>query len=60
MESYRNLNEFLCAFINHSLPSTNYTIRDRVFIEKVLNYEFLVPNQMGITGQIDNVLFYGK
>jgi hypothetical protein len=60
MGSYRNLNEFLCAFINHSLPTYNYTIRDRFLIEKILNYEFQFSNISGPAGQTDSVFFYGK
>ncbi|CAF3346369.1 unnamed protein product [Rotaria socialis] len=44
MAAYQNLNGILCAFINHSLPGHEYTIRERTFQEKVLNYEFLNRN----------------
>jgi hypothetical protein len=60
MTSYRNLNEFLCAFINHSLPRYNYVIRDRLLIEKLLNYEFQVPTPAGAEGQMDSIFFVGK
>ena len=60
MASYRNLNEFLCAFINHSLPAYNYIIRDRFFLEKLLNYEFQAPNSVGGAIQVDSVFFVGK
>jgi hypothetical protein len=60
MASYRNLNEFLCAFINHSLPSYNYVIRDRFLIEKILNYEFQYANPTGTPGQLDSIFFVGK
>ena len=59
MTSYRNLNEFLCAFINHSLPTYDYVIRDRYFLEKILNYEFQVPNPTGGIIQVDSVFFVG-
>jgi len=60
MVSYRNLNEFLCAFINHSLPTYNYVVRDRYFLEKLLNYEFQVIPTTGIQAQIDSIFFVGK
>jgi len=60
MTSYRNLNDFLCAFIDHSLPKYNYTIRDRYFIEKILNYEFQVPTPVGLDEQVDSIFFVGK
>ncbi len=28
--SYQNLNDFLCKFIDHSLPIYNYSVRARV------------------------------
>ena len=60
MTSYRNLNDFLCAFINHSLPAYNYSIRDRFFIEKVLNHEFQVSNPGGTPGEEESIFFVGK
>jgi len=60
MTSYRTLNEFLCAFINHALPRHSYSIRDRSSIEKFLNYEFQVFDPTATPGQIGNILFVGK
>jgi len=60
MQSYRNLNEFLCAFINHSLPAFNYAVRNRLFLEKFLNYEFEGIPATTTQGQIDSVFFVGK
>lgn len=59
MASYRNLNEFLCAFINQSLPMYNYVIRDRYFFEKLFNYEFQVAAPVGTQGHIDSLFFVG-
>ncbi|CAF3770661.1 unnamed protein product [Rotaria sp. Silwood1] len=42
--SYRGLNEFLCAFINRSLPTYPYTIRHRNLFENLLNCEFRTAN----------------
>ncbi|UJR38008.1 hypothetical protein I4U23_030690 [Adineta vaga] len=57
MQSYKNLNEFLCAFIDHALPTYNYIIRVRFFIEKLLNYEFQVSNPDGIQGTTGSIFF---
>ncbi|CAF1347685.1 unnamed protein product [Rotaria magnacalcarata] len=40
LTSYKNLNEFFCAFIDHSLPTYNYVVRQRWLLEKILNFEF--------------------
>ncbi|CAF1664968.1 unnamed protein product, partial [Didymodactylos carnosus] len=40
MSSYQNLNDFLGAFIDHSLTNLDYTIRERLLMERLLNYEF--------------------
>lgn len=39
-ESYQNINRFLCAFINHSLLTLPYFVRQRYLWEKIFNYEF--------------------
>ena len=60
MTSYRNLNDFLCAFINRSLPTHNYYIRDRIFLEKLFNYEFQAATRPGAPEPIDNFFFVGQ
>jgi hypothetical protein len=60
MEAYRNLNEFLCAFINHALPMYNYSIHGRNFFEKLLNYEFQAPTPAGTPGYEGSLFFVGK
>ena len=61
MRSYKNLNEFLCSFIDHASPTYNYIIRDRFFIEKILNYEFPVaPEPTGAVGATGSIFFVGK
>ncbi len=59
LASYRNLNDFLCSFIDHLLPNYNYSIRARVLLEKILNWEFRV-NLSGLNGQTESVFFIGK
>jgi len=60
MASYRHLNEFLCAFVNHSLPTYHYTIRERFLWEKLLNYEFYYTNNSLQGTQSESVFFVGK
>lgn len=60
MASYRNLNDFLCAFINHSLVNYNYNVCDRTFWEKLFNYEFRVGNPLETQGIVPNILFVGE
>ena len=61
MRSYKNLNEFLCSFIDHASPTYNYIVRDRFFIEKILNYEFQVAfDPTGTTGATGSIFFVGK
>lgn len=60
MESYRHLNDFLCAFINHSLPQYDYVIRKRSFLEKLLNYEFENSNPNGLYEEEESVFFIGE
>ncbi|CAF3493209.1 unnamed protein product [Adineta steineri] len=53
LESYRNLNSFLCSYIDHSLPAHEYYVRNRYLVEKLFNYEF----QIGMTGYDDSLFF---
>jgi hypothetical protein len=60
LQSYQTLNGFLCAFIDRSLVSHQYIIRNRYLLEKIFNYEFQVRSTYNATGQLDNKLFVGK
>ena len=60
LQSYQSLNGFLCTFIDRSLVSHQYIIRNRYLLEKILNYEFQVRGTSALTGQMDNLLFVGK
>ena len=55
--SYRNLNEFLCAFIKRSLPTYTYSIRRRFFWERIFNREFL---KAALSESSDSTFFAGK
>jgi len=51
--SYRNLNEFLMQFIEHSIPIYDYSIRRRVLVEQIFNWDFR-------TKSTENVFLIGK
>ncbi|CAF1345544.1 unnamed protein product [Adineta steineri] len=57
LASYRNLNEFLCAFINQSLPTYSYSIRPRVFLEKILNCELRFRNTPISQEQTESIFY---
>ncbi|CAF3802666.1 unnamed protein product [Rotaria magnacalcarata] len=57
LQSYQNLNGFLCAFIDHSLSSHQYILRNRFLLERMLDYEFRVRTRSDFDGQIDNFLY---
>ncbi|CAF0912475.1 unnamed protein product [Rotaria sordida] len=56
-QSYQNLNRFLCAYIDRSLPTYQYFIRNRYLLEKIFNYEFQTSLNSGLSGNMDNLLF---
>ncbi|CAF0975869.1 unnamed protein product [Adineta ricciae] len=57
LESYQNLNSFLCAYIDCSLPAHHYFIRNRYFLEKIFNYEFQIGIGSGLAGYLDSLFF---
>ncbi|XP_036341760.1 meckelin-like [Rhagoletis pomonella] len=38
--AYSSLNRFLCAFIDHAIKDMDYIIKEKTFMEKLLNCEF--------------------
>ena len=60
LASYQNLNDFLCKFIEHALPTYNYSIRPRVLFEKILNWEFRFGNLRGAAEYIESAFLIGK
>ena len=56
LESYQNLNRFLCAFIDHSLRTLPYFVRQRYLWERICNYESPSNSQ----GHTVNHFFVGK
>ncbi|XP_063715703.1 meckelin-like isoform X2 [Symsagittifera roscoffensis] len=66
IEGYNQLNAFLAAFINRDIPDCDYEVRERPFLEKLLDMEFVENSPTrGIfysdAGHVfDKVLFYGN
>lgn len=66
IEGYNQLNQFLAAFINRNIPDCDFEVRDRPFLEKILDTEFQeVSDTRGIfynndSHAFDKVLFYGN
>ncbi|KAK6982489.1 Meckelin [Biomphalaria glabrata] len=65
IEAYVMLNRFFCAFIDHSLRDIDYVVKEKNFLEKILDTEFLELTDKGIFyydngHSFDNVLFYGN
>ncbi|KAH9495634.1 Meckelin [Bulinus truncatus] len=65
IEAYMTLNRFFCAFVDHSLRDIDYVVKDKSFLEKILDTEFLELTDKGILyydsgHSFDNVLFYGN
>ncbi|CAF1194078.1 unnamed protein product [Rotaria sordida] len=57
LASYRGLNEFLCAFINRSLPTYTYVIRPRWLLEKILNCEFRNTRTSASLDQTESIFY---
>ncbi|GFN86065.1 meckelin [Plakobranchus ocellatus] len=65
IDAYGTLNRFFCAFIDHSLRDIDYVVKEKTFLEKILDTEFLELADKGIFyndngHSFDNVLFYGN
>jgi hypothetical protein len=60
LSSYQNLNDFLCKFVDHSLPIYNYSVRGRVLWEKILNCEVRIGNLRGVSEYTESVFLIGK
>ncbi|GFR70016.1 meckelin [Elysia marginata] len=65
IDAYGTLNRFFCAFIDHSLRDIDYVVKEKTFLEKILDTEFLELTDQGIFyndngHSFDNVLFYGN
>ncbi|XP_014254022.1 meckelin isoform X2 [Cimex lectularius] len=65
MQAYVTVNRFLAAFIEHALKDLDYEVRDRLFIEALLDIELHDSKVKGIFfndngHSFDNVLYYGN
>ena len=60
LQSYQNLNGFLCAFVDRSLPLHQYYVRNRFLLEKLLDHEFQIDESSEFIGRVNNVLFIGE
>lgn len=60
LASYRTLNDFLCAFINKSLPIYSYAVRQRLFFEKILNFELGLKTDRDSQGNVQSVFLIGR
>ncbi|PNF39238.1 hypothetical protein B7P43_G17631 [Cryptotermes secundus] len=65
IQAYHNMNKFLAAYLEHALKDLDYDVREKTFVESLLDIEFTEIFDKGIlytdTGHsFDNVLFYGN
>ncbi|XP_071443264.1 meckelin [Hetaerina americana] len=64
-QAYEGMNKFLSAFLEHALKDMDYEVRDKVFIESLLDIEMTEPLEHGIFyndngHSFDQVLLYGN
>ena len=43
VHAYTTMNRFLTRFLEHALRDLDYEVRDKMFLESVLDIEFQVP-----------------
>ncbi|CAH1268916.1 TMEM67 [Branchiostoma lanceolatum] len=65
VDAYKKLNKYLAAFIDHSRPDIDYIVKDKMFLERLLDMEFLETTDKGHFynddgHSFDAVLFYGN
>ncbi|KAJ4448147.1 hypothetical protein ANN_10160, partial [Periplaneta americana] len=65
IQAYHNMNKFLAAFLEHALKDLDYDVREKMFVESLLDIEFTEVFDKGILysdngHSFDNVLFYGN
>ncbi|KAJ9575177.1 hypothetical protein L9F63_025870, partial [Diploptera punctata] len=65
IQAYHNMNKFLAAFLEHALKDLDYDVREKTFVESLLDIEFTEIFEKGILysdsgHSFDNVLFYGN
>ncbi|XP_066909091.1 meckelin, partial [Halyomorpha halys] len=65
MQSYVTINRFLAAFIEHALKDLDYEVREKSFVEALLDIELCDVKNNGTLyndngHSFDNVLYYGN
>ncbi|XP_039608640.1 meckelin-like [Polypterus senegalus] len=65
IKAYHTMNKFLSAFIDHANRETDYIIKDKLLVEKIISMEFLEPMEKSIFYNDDaysftDVLYYGN
>uniref|UniRef100_H2YEV3 Meckelin n=1 Tax=Ciona savignyi TaxID=51511 RepID=H2YEV3_CIOSA len=63
--AYTTMRNFLTAFLDHSLKDLDYTIKDKMFLENLMDTEFREPIDLSYFyndpgNSFANVLFYGN
>nr|XP_015223564.1 PREDICTED: meckelin-like [Lepisosteus oculatus] len=48
MKAYHNMNWFLSSFFEHVHKDMDYIVKDKLFLEKIMNYEFQQPVEKSI------------
>lgn len=48
LQAYHTMNRFLSAFIEHALRDLDYVVKDKTFVENLLDVEFQEPIDQGI------------
>ncbi|KAK3586521.1 hypothetical protein CHS0354_035056 [Potamilus streckersoni] len=65
VEAYKAMNNFFTSFIDNSLRDIRYVVKDKTFLETIMDTEFLDSTEKGIFyndngHSFDQVLFYGN
>ncbi|XP_043214644.1 meckelin-like isoform X2 [Amphibalanus amphitrite] len=48
IQAYNTINRFLAAFIEHAIKELDYTVKDKKFIESMMDIEFADPDEKGV------------
>ncbi|RXM31158.1 Meckelin [Acipenser ruthenus] len=65
-KTYYTMNRFLSSFLEHVHEDMDYMVKDKLFLEKIMNYEFQQPFERSMFYNdpdgivFSNVLYYGN
>ncbi|KAM4688916.1 meckelin [Discoglossus pictus] len=64
-KAYHTMNKYLSSFIDHAFKDMDYFVKDKLFLERILDMEFMEPMDKSIFYNdenylFSNVLFYGN